>query len=118
MKLDAETKEALKIGMSGAVLFFAVWLVSPLIRIDSSDYINPGRNVLRLFLGLLILLIFLGKWVFDVFAPQGLARKISRSKTILLFIFNIALLGFIVYIVAQAVSLFLSSAISQDASQF
>ena len=118
MKLDAEAKEALKIGMSGAVFFFAVWLVSPLIRIDSSDYADPGRNVIRLFLGLLILLIFLGKWVFDVFAPQGLARKVSRSKTVFLFIFNIALLGFIVYIVAQAVSLFLSSAVSQDASQF
>ncbi len=118
MTLDADTRQALGIGMTVAIFFVAVWLVSPFFKIDASDFVNPGRNLLRLFFGLLILLIYLGKWAFDIFSPQGLAKKVANSRAIALFILNIALLGFIVYIVAQAAALFLSSAYAQDAAQF
>ncbi len=118
MPIDKETREAISIAVNGAFLLLAFWLVSPFIKLEASDFENAGRNALRLFFGLLILIIYLGKWAFDIFAPQGLAKKVANYKAVALFILNIAVLGFIVYIVAQAASLFLSSAWTQDASQF
>jgi uncharacterized PurR-regulated membrane protein YhhQ (DUF165 family) len=118
MALDEETRQAISVGVNGFFLLLAVWLVSPFFKLEASDFENAGRNALRLFFGLTILIIFLGKWAFDLFAPQGLAKKVANSKAIALFVLNIAVLGFIVYIVAQAAALFLSSSWTQDASQF
>jgi hypothetical protein len=118
MPLDEETKQAISVAINGAFLLLAVWLVSPFFKLDASDYENAGKNALRLFFGLLILIIYLGKWAFDIFAPQGLAKSVANSKAITLFVLNIAVLGFIVYVVAQAASLFLTSAWAQDAAQF
>lgn len=118
MALDAETRQAMSVAVNGAFLLLAVWLVSPFFKLDASDFEHAGRNALRLFFGLLILVIYLGKWAFDIFAPEGLAKSVANSKAIALFVLNIAVLGFIVYIVAQAASLFLTSAWAQDAAQF
>jgi|GEM_PF-548861 len=96
------------------ILVFAVWLVSPLIVIDASDYLVKNSYGLRLALGLLIFLIYIGKWSFDIFAPQGLARKVSRLRSFALVLYIIIVVSFMIYIVAQAAALFLRSGIQQD----
>jgi len=95
------------------ILAFAVWLVSPLIIITASDYLAKNSYGLRLALGLLIFIIYVGKWSFDVFAPQGLARKVSRLKTAALVVYILVVVSFMIYIVAQAASLYLQSAVSE-----
>jgi thiol:disulfide interchange protein len=84
------------------VLAFAVWLVSPLIVITTSDYLVKNSYGLRLALGLLVFIMYVGKWSFDVFAPQGLARKVSRLKTAALIIYILVVISFMIYIVAQS----------------
>lgn len=96
------------------VLMFAVWLVSPLIIITPSDYLVKNSYGLRLALGLMIFIMYVGKWSFDVFAPQGLARKVSRGRTIGLFAYILIVVVFMIYIVAQAAALFLQSGIDRD----
>ncbi len=118
MSLDEETRKVLGICVSSTLVILAVWLVSPFIKIDAADYAHASRNAYRLILGLLILIIFLGKWVFDVFAPQGLAKKISTAKSVVLIVLSILILGFIIYILAQAVSVYLEAGLSQDAEMF
>ncbi|MCX6566602.1 MAG: hypothetical protein NTW38_09335 [Candidatus Aminicenantes bacterium] len=98
------------------ILAFAVWLVSPLIVITASDYLFKNSYGLRLALGLLIFIMYVGKWSFDVFAPQGLARKVSRLKTAALIIYILVVVSFMIYIVAQAASLFLQSAVKEAES--
>jgi len=104
--------------VSAALLIFAIWLVSPFLKIDASDYDKMSENGLRLAIGLMIFIIFLGKWAFDVFAPQGLAKRVSGIGTVLLIVGNLALVSFIIFIVAQAAALFLRSAVPQDAVNF
>jgi len=99
------------------VLAFAVWLVSPLIVITASDYLVKNSYGLRLALGLLIFIIYVGKWSFDVFAPQGLARKVSRLKTAALILYILVVVSFMIYIVAQAAALYLQSGIDQDEAE-
>lgn len=98
------------------VMLFAVWMVSPLIVITPSDYLVKNSYGLRLALGLMIFIMYVGKWSFDVFAPQGLARKVSRIRTIALIAYILLVVSFMIFIVAQAASLYLQSGIDQDES--
>jgi len=99
-------------------LFLAFWLVSPFLKLDSSDYTHASQYGLRLAIGLLIFIMYIGKWAFDIFAPQGLALKVSRIKTLALILFNLFVVSFIIYIVAQAAALYLQTGIKQDAANF
>jgi len=96
------------------VLMFAVWLVSPLIVITAQDYLVKNSYGLRLALGVMIFIMYVGKWSFDVFAPQGLARRVSNLRSIALIAYIVIVVSFMIYIVAQAASLYLQSGINQD----
>jgi hypothetical protein len=102
------------LAVNATFLFLAFGLVSPFLKIDASDYGRASEYGLRLALGLLIFIMFVGKWSFDVFSPQGLSRKVSRIKTAALIAFNLFVVSFIIYIVAQAAALYLQSGINQD----
>jgi hypothetical protein len=101
-------------GVHFLILMFAVWLVSPLIVITPSDYLVKNSYGLRLALGLLIFIMYIGKWSFDVFAPQGLAYKVSRLWSVALVIYILIVVSFMIFIVAQAASLYLQTGISKD----
>ena len=104
------------LAVNATFLFLAFGLVSPFLKIDASDYGRGSELGLRLALGLLIFIMFVGKWSFDVFSPQGLAKKVSRLKTAALIAFNLFVVSFIIFIVAQAAALYLQSGINQDAA--
>jgi hypothetical protein len=108
------------IGLIVTVAFLgtALWLVSPFLKIDASDYYKMSENGLRLAAGLMIFIMYLGKWAFDVFAPQGLAKRVSGLATVALIIGNLALLSFVIFIIAQAAALYLHTAVPQDAVNF
>jgi len=118
MSLDNADNKPLKLGLNTAVILTALWLLWPFYKIDASDYQHAGTNVYRLALGLMILIIYLGKLTFDVLAPQGLARKVSNLKTFGLLLFGILIAAFIIYVVVQAGALFLQDGASQDALNF
>ena len=118
MKIDLDPKKALTIALTGLVLLLAVWLVSPFFRLDAADEAAGKLNGYRLFLGLLIMIVFVGKSLWDVLAPQGLARKVSNVKAVALVGLAILVLGFIIFTVARAASYYLDSSIAIDAANF
>ena len=118
MNLGARPEKPYVVVASAFILIAAIWLVSPFIKIDATDYANAARNGLRLAVGLTIFIIYLGKWAFDVFAPQGLARKVSGVKAVGLIVLNILLLGFLVYIIIQAMGLYFQTSLTQDQTNF
>ena len=118
MSLGARPEKPYVVVASAFVLIAAIWLVSPFIKIDASDYEHAARNGLRLATGLTILIIYLGKWAFDVLAPQGLARKVSGVKAVGLLVLNILLLGFLVFIIVQAMGLYFQTSLQQDQTNF
>ena len=48
------------IALTAAALLLAVWLVSPFIHLDRSDYAHGKILGYRLFVGLMIMLVFIG----------------------------------------------------------
>jgi len=118
MSLGARPEKPYVVVASALILITAIWLVSPFIKIDASDFINSGRNALRLAIGLTILIIYLGKWAFDVLAPQGLARKASTIKAVGLLVLNILLLAFLVFIIVQAMGVYFQTSLTQDQTNF
>ena len=118
MKLQLDPKKALVVSVTALVLLFAVWLVSPFFRIDASDEANGRINGYRLALGLTIMILFVGKSLWDVLAPQGLAKKVSNTKAIAIVAVAIIVMGFVVFTIARALSFYLDSSIASDASQF
>ena len=118
MTLRPDSKKALAIGLTALVLLFAVWLVSPFFRLDASDEVHGRVNSYRLFLGLMIMIGFVGKSLWDVLAPQGLAKKVSNTRAIAIVALAIFVLGFIVFTVARALSFYLDSSIATDAANF
>jgi len=118
MKLQLDPKKALVVSVTALVLLFAVWLVSPFFRIEASDEANGRINGYRLALGLTIMILFVGKSLWDVLAPQGLAKKVSNVKAVALVGLAIVVMGFIVFTVARAAAYYLGSAIAIDAQQF
>ena len=118
MKLQVDPKKALAISVTALVLLIAVWLVSPFFRIDASDEANGKINSYRLALGLTVMILFVGKSLWDVLAPQGLAKKVSNVKAVALVGLAIVVMGFIVFTVARAAAYYLGSSIAADAQQF
>lgn len=90
-------------------LAVALWLVFPFIKLDQADYTRANILVYRLAVGITILLVMLGKMGFDIFFPQGMARKVSGLKSVMFIIFGILILAFVVFIIIQAGSLFLGT---------
>jgi hypothetical protein len=108
------TSQILWGAFSTLLLAYGFWLVSPFFKIEPADYLRAGKLALRLAGGLFIFMIYAGKWAFDVFSPQGLAIRVSRFKTTVLIVFDLFLVCFMIFIVAQAANLFLQNGIAQD----
>jgi hypothetical protein len=66
----------------------------------------------------MIMIGFVGKSLWDVLAPQGLARKVSNVKAIALIALIIVVMGFIVFTIARAVSVYLNSSIAVDSANY
>jgi hypothetical protein len=118
MRIALDSKKVTSVGMTALVLLLAVWLVSPFFRLDASDEAHGRINGYRLALGLTIMILFVGKSLWDVLAPQGLAKKVSNAKAIALVGLAIVVMGFIVFTVARAAAYYLNSSIAIDAQQF
>jgi len=118
LKPRLDPKKTLAVAVTALVLLFAVWLVSPFFHLTDKTEANGRINGYRLFLGLMLMIGFVGKSLWDVLAPQGLAMKVSNTKAIAVIGLAILVMGFVVFTVARAISVFLNSSIASDASNF
>ena len=113
MKTEIDPKKALSISVTALYLLFAAWLVLPFIGR------NPGgASVYRLFVGLMLMLVFVGKSLWDVLAPQGLAKKVSNVKAIALVALALVITGFIIFTIARATAYYLDASIGVDSANF
>jgi hypothetical protein len=118
VKPELDPKKMSVIIVTAIVLLFAVWLVSPFFRLTAVTEAHGRINSYRLFFGLMIMIGFVGKSLWDVLAPQGLARKVSNTKAIALVALIIVVMGFIVFTIARAVSVYLNSSIAIDSANY
>jgi len=118
VKLILDPKKVLSVVVTALVLLFALWLVSPYFEINARDAGAGKITSYRLFLGLMIMLGFIGKMLWDVLAPQGLAKKVSSVKAFALIALAILLTVFVVFTVARATAYYLDSSIKVDDANY
>jgi hypothetical protein len=118
MKVKLDPKKTPVIVLTVLVLLFALWLVSPFFHLTAATEAKGRINGYRLFLGLMIMIGFVGKSLWDVLAPQGLAKKVSNTKAIAVVALAIIVMGFVVFTVARALSVFLDTSVASDAANF
>lgn len=117
MNIQTPKQKRIGIALTVAALLLAFWLVSPFIHLEKSDYGQGKILGYRLFVGLTIMLIFVGKSLFDTLAPQGLARRVSNAKGIALIVLTVLLMAFVIYIFGQATVLYLGTAAGEEQQQ-
>lgn len=93
---------------------FAAWLFWPLVGLESIDFAEAKIILYRSAIGIAIMLIFLGKTIFDLLFPQGTARQVPLIHTIFLSVYSVVLAGGIIYIAARMVVLFIKSSRALD----
>jgi DUF1365 family protein len=116
MYVQTHTEKLVGTTLTVVLLLFAAWLVSPFFHLDRSSYGRAEEYGYRLAVGVTIMIVFVGKWAFDALAPQGLARKVSNTKAVALILLSLVVMGFVVFVVAQAASLYLRTA-AREAQQ-
>jgi len=90
------------------VVLWAVtaWLLYPLIVLDSVTFYNAKSYLYRTAAGIVIMIILLGKTIFDLFFPQEVSRKKSVLYTVMLTLYSLAITGGIIFMVVRMAILF------------
>ena len=94
------------IGFTLAVWAVTAWLVYPLFTIRSLETWNPEAYMVRSILGIIIMILFFGKTVFDLFFPLDTSREKSWVYSIFLTIYSALLAVGILYLAGRLVVIY------------
>jgi hypothetical protein len=85
------------------------WLLLPLIQLDSVNIENAKLYLYRSAAGILIMVILLGKTIFDLLYSQHVSQKKSLLNTVFLTVYSIVVTGGLIYMAARMITVFLQS---------
>jgi len=83
------------------------WLLYPLIVLDTVNIQNAKAYLYRSSAGIVIMIIILGKTIFDLLFPQEISQKKSWANTIFLMLYSLAITGGVIFMVARMVLVYL-----------
>ncbi len=83
------------------VWILMAWLLYPLVDLDKLDMSNVLPTLYRSALGLTLMIIVLGKVLFDLIFPWAHGRKLSVVNALLLALYALALTGGIVFMIIR-----------------
>ena len=107
MKPEKWKQWAITIGL----WILVAWLLYPLFTLDSYNInkIDTKDYLFRSTLGILIMIIMLGKNIFDMFMPQAYSQKTPLINTVFLLVYSFILAGVILFMVARLITLYIDS---------
>jgi len=85
------------------------WLILPLIQLDAVTIENAKIYLYRSAAGILIMVILLGKTIFDLLYSQHTSQKRSLLNTVFLTVYSIVVTGGLIYLAARMITVFLQS---------
>lgn len=87
---------------AGVVLWIVMaWLLYPLVNLDKLDMSNVLPTLYRAALGLTLMIIVLGKTLFDLIFPWVHGKKLPVANALLLSLYALALTGGIVFMILR-----------------
>jgi len=90
-----------------ALWVLAAWLLYPLVHLDNVDMSNVLSYLYRSALGLTLLIIFLGKTLFDLIFPWVHDRKLPSLNALLLTLYALVLTGGIIFLILRIAMLYM-----------
>jgi hypothetical protein len=97
---------------------FTGWLLYPLIVLDSVSMLNAKAYLYRSAMGICIMIIILGKSIFDLLFPQEISQKKSWAYTIILTFYSLVITGGVIFMVSRMIVLFVKQNQSSGGSIF
>jgi hypothetical protein len=97
------------IGLTLVVWAVTAWLVYPLFTISDLETWNPEAYTVRAILGIIILILFFGKTVFDLFFPLDNSMEKSWVHSIFLTIYGVVLAVGILYLAGRLIVIYFKS---------
>ncbi len=88
---------------------FTVWLFYPLFTLSAIQMANAKLYLFRAAIGIAIMLILLGKTIFDLFLPLSSSGAKSLLNTIFLVIYSFFVAGGIIFMVGRMITLYIRS---------
>jgi len=88
---------------------FTIWLFYPLFTLSAIQMANAKLYLFRAAIGIAIMLILLGKTIFDLFLPQASSGAKSLLNTIFLVIYSFFIAGGIIFMVGRMIILYIRS---------
>ena len=92
-KVLRAVKKILNILLLLALWAVTAWLLLPLIQLDAVNIENAKLYLYRSAAGILIMVILLGKTIFDLLFSQNVSQKRSLLNTVFLTVYSILLSG-------------------------
>ena len=84
-------------------------LLYPLLVLDDMADFNLNSYLFRSTIGIVIMIIMLGRNVFDLFMPQAYSQKVSNIRTALLVIYSFLITGGIIFMISRLIKLYIST---------
>lgn len=97
------------IGFILILWILTAWLLYPVVVLDRVEMTNAKAYLYRSALGIAIMIILLGKTIFDLLFPQVVTRNVPLLNTILLTIYSLAIATGIIFMVARMIILYLKN---------
>ncbi len=88
-------------GVGIVVWVLMAWLLYPLVNLDNLDMSNVLPTLYRSALGLTLMIIVLGKTLFDLIFPWVHGKKLPVVNALLLSLYALALTGGIVFMILR-----------------
>ena len=85
------------------------WLLYPLVVLDRVEMANAKEYLYRSAIGIAIMIILLGKTIFDLFFPQVVMRKVPLMNTIFLTLYSLAIAAGIIFMVLRMIILYIQN---------
>ena len=90
-----------------------VWLLFPLFSLKDIRALNAKEYLYRAAIGIMLMIILLGRNVFDIFMPQALSKKVPAIQSALLVVYSLLIAGAIIFMVARVIELYVGNALSE-----
>jgi hypothetical protein len=95
-----------KVAFQVALWTVTAWLLYPLVVLDSVTFYNAKSYLFRSAFGIVIMIILLGKTIFDLLFPQEVSQKKSLLYTVFLTLYSLAITGGVIFVVTRMLVLF------------
>lgn len=89
-----------------ALWVVTAWLLYPLVVLDSVTFYNAKAYLYRTAAGIVIMIILLGKNIFDLLFPQEISQRRAWVYTLLLTVYSLAIAGGVIFMVVRMVILY------------